>query len=155
MSEDWWQKLATHFRVAYGFPLPPVMRGQAERELKNLCPGTLEDAMDAVIADVSLSQSLVDTLGMGLTWFNRERQSIDALVEAYRKQIRAGGRTTFWIWSAGCSMGQEPYSVAMALLEAGAHPIILATDINREHLRLASVGRYRRSKLDMVSPQLL
>ncbi len=131
------------------------MRAQAERELLRLCPGTLDDAIQDVIADPALSQSLVDALGMGLTWFNRESQGIVGLVEAFRRQLRQTGRTTYWVWSAGCSMGQEPYSIAIALLEAGARPIILATDLNREHLRIAAKGHYRPSKLDMIPPSLL
>ncbi len=155
MSESWWNKLATHFRSAHGFPLPTTMRGQAEREVLRLAPGSLDDAIDTIVASASLSQELVDALGMGLTWFNREGLSIAGLVDAFRQERRATRRTTFWAWSAGCSMGQEPYSLAMALLEAGAQPIILATDINREHLRIAAKGQYRPQKLDMIPPSLL
>lgn len=155
MTDRWWDKLSAHFRISNGFPLPDVMRGQAERELLRLCPGTLDDAIDRIVEDAALSQSLVDSLGMGLTWFNRESQGILGLVEVYRRQLISTGRTTFWVWSAGCSMGQEPYSIAIALLEAGARPIILATDLNREHIRIAETGRYRPGKLDMIAPHLL
>jgi chemotaxis methyl-accepting protein methylase len=155
MSEGWWDRLAAHFQVKNGFPLPVVMRAQAEREVKRLCPGPLERGIDTIIASTALTQTLVDSLGMGLTWFNRENRGILGLVAFFSQQMRTSDRSTFWLWSAGCSMGHEPYSIAMALLEAGARPVILATDLNREHLRIADKGRYRAEKLDMIPAPLL
>jgi chemotaxis protein methyltransferase CheR len=60
------------------------------------------------------------------------------------------------IWSAGCSTGEEAYSVAMTLMEGLKYPKawhteILATDISREALTRASMGFYETSVLKNIS----
>src|SRR6185312_5446068 len=52
-------------------------------------------------------------------------------------------------WSAGCGHGEEAYSLAVALEEAGvgSHSYLIASDISPSALAFASAGRYRRSSL--------
>jgi chemotaxis protein methyltransferase CheR len=65
-------------------------------------------------------------------------------------QIRAGKRTGVRLWSAGCATGQEPYSIAMTVLEfcrtqTGLRPEqfkIVSTDISGSAMYLAAAGRY-------------
>lgn len=154
MNGDWWEQLSHHFLSTRGFPLPEVMRDQAERELRRFVPDSLDGAVEQIIASSAATQDLVDALGIGLTWFNREYQGITALVAAHNRMYKETGRNTTWLWSVGCSMGQEPYSIAIALLEADAHPLILATDFNREHLQIAKRGRYSEDKLRLVPPAI-
>ena len=64
------------------------------------------------------------------------------------------------VWSAGCSSGQEPYSLAMTLLDnaqkiAGWDVRILATDIDTDILAKAQVGVYARDDMTTVSPALM
>jgi chemotaxis protein methyltransferase CheR len=69
-----------------------------------------------------------------------------------RFEAAMGTGRPFRVWSAGCSTGQEPYSIAMTVLEyAGARNLptpenveILATDISPSMLMLAMAGRYDR-----------
>lgn len=63
---------------------------------------------------------------------------------------------TLRIWSAGCSTGEEPYSIAMATLEAlelapSWNIEILATDISRSVLRTAELGTYSARELEALS----
>ncbi|PSM31116.1 CheR family methyltransferase [Haliangium sp. UPWRP_2] len=76
----------------------------------------------------------------GTTWFLRDQAELDTLVAALTRDLQPGRRVR--LWSAGCSTGQEPYSLAMALLDAGLQPQILATDLRPEALAEASAGRY-------------
>ncbi|HWC15618.1 MAG TPA: protein-glutamate O-methyltransferase CheR [Terriglobales bacterium] len=62
------------------------------------------------------------------------------------------------IWSAGCSTGEEPYSIAITVLDALEFPEawkieILATDISRRALEIAEQGRYSERELEAFSPQ--
>lgn len=62
------------------------------------------------------------------------------------------------IWSAGCSTGEEPYSIAIGVLEALELPEawtieILATDISRKALDVAERGRYSCRDLSALSPE--
>lgn len=76
----------------------------------------------------------------GTTWFLRDQAELDTLVAALTRDLQPGRRVR--LWSAGCSTGQEPYSLAMALLDAGLQPQILATDLRPLALAEASAGRY-------------
>lgn len=76
----------------------------------------------------------------GTTWFLRDQAELDTLVAALTRDLSPGRRVR--LWSAGCSTGQEPYSLAMALLDAGLQPQILATDLRPLALAEASAGRY-------------
>lgn len=67
---------------------------------------------------------------------------------------------TLRIWSAGCSTGEEPYSIAMTVVETlefseawNIH--ILATDISRRALEIAERGVYSRRDVQVFGPQYL
>jgi chemotaxis protein methyltransferase CheR len=81
------------------------------------------------------------------TYFFREPRAFELLCEVARRKAAEGA--SLRVWSAGCSTGEEPYSMAMALrrdvpeLDPG-RVFILATDINSDHLALARAGVYRR-----------
>ncbi len=73
--------------------------------------------------------------------------------------VQKGGQGRLRIWSAACSTGQEPYSIAFTLLSAwpGAanHDVkILATDIDRNVLAAAEAGVYAENLLDGISPEM-
>jgi chemotaxis methyl-accepting protein methylase len=87
-------------------------------------------------------QRLIDRLTVNTTWFLRESGGVEALVRALARAAAVSGDATVRVWSAGCSTGQEPYALAMALVEAGLEPQILATDISRAALETASRARY-------------
>lgn len=89
-------------------------------------------------------QNLVDELVVSETWFFREEEAIEAMVRIARQRRRAGaGGQGLRILSVPCAGGEEPYSLAMALLDAGFSPddfSILAADISRRSLRNAQRG---------------
>ncbi|GAB4338118.1 MAG: hypothetical protein Kow0037_21850 [Calditrichia bacterium] len=93
----------------------------------------------------------------GETYFFREHrvfdllftQIIPVLIEEYKTPI---------FWSAGCSTGEEPYSLAMLLLEAGLkfdRPVIFATDVNQKFLEKARKGIYSNWSFRKVSPHYI
>ena len=79
------------------------------------------------------------------------------LPELHTKKFWQNPRT-LRIWSAGCSSGEEPYSIALSILKAlefpeGWNVEILATDISRHALDVAERGRYSRRDLGVLSPE--
>ncbi len=138
-----WPSLARRFRVWTGMMVPDAMRatalqvlGQMAAELE-LTPTELLHRLDH---DRDVRQALLDAIGLGTTWFYREIAGINALVEQLARITPRGQRVT--LWSAGCSSGEEPYTIAMALAEAGLGGHILATDLNRRALRRGFDGIY-------------
>jgi len=94
---------------------------------------------------------LIDELTTNETYFVRERGQLRALFTEIIPELqllrRETGRAPITIWSAGCSSGEEPYSLAILAREAGLVPgvdvRVYASDISRRMLRKAREGRYR------------
>ena len=82
------------------------------------------------------------------TWFFRDREAILSLARMAREQIAAQPERCVRVLSLPCSTGEEPYSVAMALLDAGIPPAnfhIDAIDICHRSLATAERGVYGRN----------
>lgn len=141
--EEIWQTLAALFRAWTGMIVPDTMRATAVRELGRMADhaGSQPQAfLHTLDDDAEARQELLDRIGLGTTWFLREEAGLTALVT---RLSQLGSRDEpVLVWSAGCSSGEEPYSLAMAMLEAGVHGRILATDLNRRALRRGLDGRY-------------
>lgn len=94
-------------------------------------------------------RAMVDVLTTNKTNFFRESEHLDYL----RNEIITGlGKEQIRIWSAGCSSGEEPYSIAITLCEAipdiGNRDIkILATDISDRMMERARQGLYDEETL--------
>ena len=102
-------------------------------------------------------QAMLAALTTNVTRFFREPHHFEDLrhkvLPALAAKARAGGRVR--LWSAGCSTGPEPYSMALTLLsvlpEAGRYDIkILATDIDPNVVETARAGVYSREALESV-----
>jgi len=87
-----------------------------------------------------------EALSVQETYFWREVSQIDALVRQVVPEWFKKRTALFRIWSAACCTGEEPYSLAIALVEAGwgSHPIeIIASDASPNALRKAEAAVYR------------
>jgi chemotaxis protein methyltransferase CheR len=96
--------------------------------------------------------AIVDILTTNETYFFRERSQLNALVqEAIPEMLSRPTRRNrpISIWSAGCSSGEEPFSIIMLGLEAGLVPRrdfrVYASDISRSVLAKARRGVYREA----------
>jgi chemotaxis protein methyltransferase CheR len=92
----------------------------------------------------------LDCITTNLTSFFRENQHFEFLKETVPQWVRQGQRR-FRFWSAACSTGEEPYSLAMTLSEALRGRVgdtkILATDLSTEVLQKAKAGIYSADRL--------
>ena len=90
---------------------------------------------------------LASHLTIGETYFFRERKTFDALAEHVLPELfrRRRGEQRLRLWSAACSTGEEPYSLAILVQQLlpdwqDWNLTILATDINERFLRKAKAG---------------
>lgn len=91
-------------------------------------------------------QELIDCVVVPETWFFRDREAFGALTEHLRARER-GGRP-FRLLSLPCSTGEEPYSIAMALFDAGfaaSDFVVEAIDVSTRNLAYAARAVYGRN----------
>jgi chemotaxis protein methyltransferase CheR len=96
-----------------------------------------------VTDDGELREALVRILTSSHTLFFRDLRQLESIVESIARRVAQHGRPAK-VWSAGCSTGEEPYSLAGLCLDAGVPVEILATDISAPSLELARSARYPR-----------
>lgn len=97
---------------------------------------------------------LIDAISTNHTFFFRENAHFDFLSKVALPELKARARKENWpqfkIWSAACSSGEEPYSIAMTLAETLANDWawhINATDISNRILEKAKAGIYREETI--------
>ncbi len=105
-------------------------------------------------------RELASVLTNNETYFFRERAQLRALVDDVMDDLLAGSPTRrLRLWSAACSTGEEPYSLAMTLLESGKIPehaiSIRGTDISGRVLELCERGFYRALSFRATEPAMI
>ncbi|MBN8231660.1 protein-glutamate O-methyltransferase CheR [Corallococcus macrosporus] len=99
-------------------------------------------------------EAFIEHAVIGETYFFRHPEHLRAL--ASRAKAHQGG--PFHVWSAGCASGEEPYSIAMALMAAGlgngGRFRVLATDVSGRALQRAKAGVYSPWSLRRIEPEL-
>ncbi len=134
-----------------GIWLAPVKRtllaGRLSGRLRDLGLASFGEYYERVVADAAERARMLDHVTTNETHFFREPRHFEFLAEEvfprWHAEAEEGGRPRrLRIWSAACSTGEEPYSLAMALLRAfppgsGWNLEILATDLSTRVLDLA------------------
>lgn len=122
---------------------------------------TFPEYLDYVISDKTGVEFsiLIDSISTNLTSFFREKQHFDymekKLLPALLNEKRKKRNLKIRGWSAGCSSGEEPYTIAIVLLEAlkgqGKWDAkVLATDISTKILEVAKKGIYSQERIEPV-----
>lgn len=163
MSEADFDAIAKFALAEFGLSLPSsktqLVKSRLARRLRALgLPGfaayrAFLEGPDGAAERVELLSSLTTNV----TKFFREAHHFeDLLADVMPKLVaRAQAGERIRIWSAGCSSGQEPYSIAMTALKCdpnvGRHNFkILATDIDPNIIAKARTGIYREDEIEAV-----
>jgi chemotaxis protein methyltransferase CheR len=115
---------------------------------------TFGEYLDGVEAPGSPEREcFVNALTTNVTAFFREQHHFAKLAERVRAVPRRGAPVK--VWSCACSTGEEPYSAAMVLREAGCAGEILATDVNTEALAAARRAIYALEAVESLGEERL
>ena len=113
-------------------------------------------------SDASEAESLVNSFTVNETYFYREDNQLRCMSRALLPEIvkRRGPGDLIRIWSVPCSTGEEPYSIAIWLLEnwplVDAYNIeIVGSDIDTRVLTGAGMGIYGERALQRLSPEII
>jgi chemotaxis protein methyltransferase CheR len=106
--------------------------------------------------------AMIDSLSTNLTSFFREDghfRALSRIVPALLREESRRSKPRLRFWSAGCSTGEEPYTIAITALEAShglnAELQILATDISTKVLKKAEQSIYHADRVKAIPPDLL
>ena len=124
---------------------------------------TFADYQRHLAADPAEYEKLTDALTINVTRFYRNPETWNRLAQDLLPPLGRGREGAIRIWSAGCSSGEEPYTLAMLLAQeaarAGHGPwlergIITATDIDKLSLDRARTARYPEAAFQETPPEL-
>jgi chemotaxis protein methyltransferase CheR len=141
----------------------PLVYSRLAKRLRALGLKTFEqyDARISTHAGAGERRLMIEALTTNVTRFFREAHHFDCLAADILPNLvaeaRKGGRVR--LWSAGCSSGEEPYSMALTVLallpDARRYDIkILATDIDTQVLAQGREGRYTNAAVARIDPAL-
>ncbi|KQS01581.1 chemotaxis protein CheR [Sphingomonas sp. Leaf357] len=145
------QQIAANREWRIETALKPVLRERGLDTLDQLA-GEIIGGTDPLVAD-----QVVDALLNQESSFFRDAAVLD-MVGAAIQEMRAQSPTrNVRVWSAGCSMGQEPLSLAMLFAEqvethGGRMPEIVATDVSEAALARARIGRFSQFEIQRGLP---
>jgi len=110
--------------------------------------------LNSAKSDAKMRQELINLLTTNETYFYREFSQIRAVVEHVQKRASSA---PIKILCAPCATGEEPYSIAIALLEAGVAVefSITGIDINSEALQKAKDARYSKRHIGSLDETLV
>lgn len=145
-------------RSLLSIDLEDYRRGQMERRLRSFARRSGAGDLDAYLAhlrrDVTAREAFLDHMTINVSEMFRNPDRFAELErEVLPGLLRTTGRTGLRVWSAGCSYGAEPYTLAVLLKEAapaGLHEIT-ATDLDERMLARAREGRFAESDMRGVT----
>jgi chemotaxis protein methyltransferase CheR len=143
------QQLSSDRRWRMETALQPILRARALPSADALV-SLLLSGRDARIAD-----EIVEGLLNNETSFFRDPQAFRVVERAITERLQADPGRRLRIWCAGCSTGQEAYSLAMAMVERvrpRVLPEIVATDISAGVIERAKIGRYSHFEIQRGLP---
>ncbi len=138
-----------------------MVEGRLRRRVRSLGFADFADYCRFVFDGGGLEQEgvhIIDAVTTNKTDFFREPEHFRLLAERVLPVLAGSGRPVR-LWSAACSIGAEPYTLAMVASEfARSHPgfefEILATDLSTEVLRIATAAIYSEDMVKPVPPDL-
>src|ERR1041384_3715015 len=134
-----------------------LVYGRLTRRLRALKLRTFNDYL-ALVEDASTDEAraFLNSLTTNVTELFREEHHFELLKDRVIPELVEADARRVRVWSAGCSLGDEPYSIALTLAllpELEDWDVkILATDIDSEVLSQASAGVYPLERIEKLKP---
>ena len=163
LKESEFRELIEYMKTNYGINLTEkklLIEGRLSNMVVEKGFGNFTDYLKFVFKDSSGNEisTLINKLTTNHTFFMREAEHFDYFRDTVLPYLESTSKTKdLRIWSAGCSSGEEPYTLAMIIADyfgAESHlwnSNILATDISQKVLNTAAKGVYSEEAVDSLS----
>jgi chemotaxis protein methyltransferase CheR len=137
-----------------------LVQARLTKRIRELKLGGFRDYYEYMKSNYSSElTNLINCITTNKTDFFREHKHFDYMRNAVLPEFEMAGKKKLRIWSAGCSTGEEAYSIAITLLEHYKNSMpdirILASDIDTQVLDKAEAGVYRAETLSDVDISIL
>ncbi len=139
-----------------------ILESRLKERLREKKLDSLKEYYSLIIKDHEELKTLLDSVTTNLTRFFRNQAHFDAIekyvVPEFIKIRSAGGEKKLRVWSAGCSTGEEPYTIAMLLKEilpAGWTFEVVASDISLKCLMVGKEAFYAESRVQGIPENYL
>lgn len=126
---------------------------------------TYEDYIKRLIKDEHEKELLLKELTIHVTNFFRNKDAYDSFIAGTMMELlnekKKNNKKSLKIWSAGCSTGEEPYTIAMILKEILGERVndffisIIGTDLSAETIEKAEKGVYDKIQLKETPPEYI
>ena len=168
MSEKEFRRFSEFIQAEFGIKMPAgkktMLESRLQKRLRALNMTQHKEYEDYLFSlkgmEIELPH-LIDVVTTNKTDFFREPKHFEILYRDIVPKWHKGttSRSSFSVWSAGCSTGEEPYTIAMVLEEyqsqqAEIEYSILGTDISNQVLETANRGVYREDRVKEVAPNI-
>jgi chemotaxis protein methyltransferase CheR len=156
VDNDAYERFSASVKALLGFDLTQYKRPQVWRRANSFARqkgfDTVHELVDACRTNLDLRTAMRDMITINVSEFFRNPEAWEALRTAALPDLTKLGRQIRF-WSAGCSLGYEPYTWAMMIKEAGngADTRILATDLDETILAQARAAVYAEHQMVGVS----
>ncbi|KPK02404.1 MAG: chemotaxis protein CheR [Nitrospira bacterium SG8_35_4] len=172
LSDRDFDRLSEFIHTECGIKMPPskkiMLQARLQKRLRKLSMTSMSEYCSYLFSPAGIENELIhmiDVVTTNKTDFFREPKHFDYMVQKALPELMAGKgvgiRHKLTVWSAGCSTGEEPYTLAMLLKDfADQYPgfnfdfLILATDISTRALEIAKRAIYDNEKVAPVPPEM-
>jgi chemotaxis methyl-accepting protein methylase len=129
---------------------PPTVRRRVQNRMASLGIARMEDYLHTLAGSRDEAERLVERLTIKVSRMYRNAPAFDVLRETVLPSLPGPVR----IWCAGCGRGEEAFTLAMLLEEAGVEGSVMATDIDGAALAAGSAGLYDVAATAELPPEL-
>ncbi len=161
LSNEDFDRLSNFIYSEYGIKMPPIkkvmLQSRLQKRLRDLNIVSFKDYVDFVFSKEGQDNEvihMIDVVSTNKTDFFREPIHFDFLTnEGLPEMLQNQNHTLTKIWSAGCSSGEEPYTISIVMQEfkeknPGFDFSIFATDISSRILRSAVEAIYKENRVE-------
>jgi chemotaxis protein methyltransferase CheR len=138
-----------------------ILESRLKERLRDKKLESLKDYFQLIVRDKEELKTFLDSVTTNLTRFFRNQAHFDAIEKYVVPELikqRGSGERKLRFWSAGCSTGEEPYTLAMLLKEilpAGWSFEVVASDISLKSLMVGKEGFYADGRVQGVPEPFL
>lgn len=162
MKDSDFQKFSSLIKGEFGIKMPPskktMLEARLQKRLRALGFSSHAEYCDFLFSPGGFERELtqlIDVVTTNTTDFFREPKHFELMLSTVLPDLIRRTSRPLKIWSAGCSSGEEPYTIAMVLSEFASRNkdvkfSILATDISTDILRKAMNAVYPMSKVEVI-----